>query len=49
MHVPSTECIANSPCQETVLEIDAAMIPVSGRLRETTSSKRPPTRPHVLT
>jgi hypothetical protein len=40
---------AYSLCQETVLEIDAAMIPVSGRLRETTCSEALLTSPHMFT
>ena len=46
MRVPSMERGAYSLCQETVLEIDAAMILVSGRLRETTCSEAPPS-PHM--
>ncbi len=36
MHFLSTECVAYSLCQEAVLEVDAAVIPVFGRLREAT-------------
>ena len=49
LHVPSLECGAYSLCQETVLEIDAAMILVSGRLRETTCSEALLTSPHMFT
>ena len=47
MHVPSMECGAYLLRQETVSEIDAAMILVSGRLRETTCSEGPPRSPHM--
>ena len=46
LHVPSLECGAYSLCLETVSEIDASMILVSGRLRETTCSEAPPS-PHM--
>ncbi|HYW46682.1 MAG TPA: hypothetical protein VE959_27695 [Bryobacteraceae bacterium] len=48
MHVSSAERVANSVCQQTILEIDAAMILVPDRLGETTRGERASRSLHVL-